>query len=396
MFEILQPAPRDPILGLTEAFQQDPNPAKINLGAGVYKDAQGKTPVFESVKKAQTRLLAAETSKNYLPIEGSPAYARAVQELLFGPNHEITASGRAATAHTPGGTGGLRVAADFIHQHFPQASIWLSEPTWANHPKIFAAAGLKVKTYPYFDPATHTLALDRLEACLEQIPAGDVLLLHACCHNPTGVDPTPQQWHSIATLAAARGLVPLVDFAYQGLGDGLQEDAQGLLALARASAELLIASSFSKNFGLYNERVGALTVVATSATAASNALGHIKIAIRTNYSNPPAHGAALVTTVLQDPLLRQEWEGEVTRMRERINSMRQLFVQTLSRQGVKQDFSFISHQQGMFSFSGLNQEQVKILRERNGIYIVDGGRINVAGMTEANMDTLCKAIAAVL
>ena len=396
MFEVLETAPPDPILGLTEAFKKDSNPAKINLGVGVYKDAQGNTPVFDSVKQAEERVLAAQTSKSYLAIDGAPEYAQAVQELLFGADSEIIAGQRAITAHTPGGTGGLRVAADFVHRMFPGARVWLSEPTWANHPKVFQAAGLETETYPYFDAGANSLALEPMRQALERVPAGDVVLLHGCCHNPTGVDPAPEQWKQIAEVAAARQFLPLVDFAYQGLGDGLREDAAGLLALCRPGAELLIASSFSKNFGLYNERVGALTLVGATPEAASKALGHLKICIRTNYSNPPAHGAALVSAVLQDPGLRHQWEGEVQAMRDRINSMRQLFVDTLKAKGVERDFSFIPRQRGMFSFSGLTPQQVEALRERFSIYVVGSGRINVAGMTEDNMDTLCEAIAAVL
>ena len=396
MFEKLDMAPPDPILGLTVAFKEDPNPAKINLGAGVYKDARGNTPIFASVKQAEERILTGETSKSYLPIDGPPEYARAVQELIFGANHEIVSSGHAITAQTPGGTGGLRVAGDFIHQQFPQASIWLSDPTWANHPKIFGAAGLQVKTYPYFDAATNGLDFERMLAGIAAIPAGDVLLLHGCCHNPTGVDPTPEQWVQIADTLADSGVLPLVDFAYQGLGDGLREDAQGLLALCRPGVELLVSSSFSKNFGLYSERIGALTLVAADAEAAARGLSHLKIAVRTNYSNPPAHGSAIVTEVLADPELSRQWDGEVAEMRARINGMRQLFVDTLKAKGVGRDFSFISRQRGMFSFSGLTPEQVGQLRDQHSIYIVNSGRINVAGITGDNIDTLCSAIASVL
>ena len=396
MFESLQAAPADPILGLTEAFKKDPHPGKINLGVGVYKDAQGNTPVFASVKQAEERILAAQTSKNYLAIEGAPEYGAVVQELLLGNRHEIITGQRAVTSQTPGGTGALRVAADFIHAMFPTAHIWLSDPTWANHPKVFEAAGMEVNTYPYFDAATNDLDLEAMLQTLEKIPTGDVILLHGCCHNPSGVDPNPEQWQRIATVIAARRLLPLVDFAYQGLGAGLKDDAAGLLSLCRPEAELLIASSFSKNFGLYNERVGALTLVGSSPEAAATALGHIKICVRTNYSNPPAHGAALVTAVLQDPALRSQWLGEVAAMRDRINGMRQLFVERLKGKGVERDFSFITRQRGMFSFSGLTPQQVETLRERNAIYIVGSGRINVAGMTEDNIDTLCDALAAVL
>lgn len=396
MFEKLDMAPPDPILGLTVAFKEDPNPAKINLGAGVYKDSRGNTPIFASVKKAEERILAGETSKSYLPIDGPPEYARAVQELVFGADHEILTSRRAVTVQSPGGTGGLRVAGDLIHQHFPGAKIWLSDPTWANHPKIFQAAGLQVETYPYFDAATNGLDFERLLTGIAAIPAGDVLLLHGCCHNPTGVDPTPQQWVQIADTLANSGVLLLVDFAYQGLGDGLRQDAQGLLALCRPGVELLVASSFSKNFGLYSERIGALTLVAADTQAAARGLSHLKIAVRTNYSNPPAHGSAIVTQVLSDPELRQLWDSEVAEMRTRINGMRQLFVDTLKAKGIERDFSFISRQRGMFSFSGLTPAQVKKLRDQHSIYIVGSGRINVAGITEDNIDTLCSAIASVL
>jgi aspartate aminotransferase len=396
MFEKLDMAPPDPILGLTAAFKKDPSPRKINLGVGVYKDSRGNTPVFASVKEAERRILSGEKSKNYLPIEGSPEYGLAVQRLLFGPEHEILASGRAVTVQTPGGTGGLRVAGDLIHRHFPAARIWISDPTWANHPKVFQASGMEVRTYPYFDAATNRLAFDQMLAALEQIPAGDVLLLHGCCHNPTGVDPTPQQWSRIADLVVRRGLLPLVDFAYQGLGDGLREDATGLLALCRPGVELLVVSSFSKNFGLYNERVGALTLATADPDAAARALSHLQIAIRINYSNPPAHGAAIVTEILGDPELRRQWEAEVAEMRDRINGMRRLFVETLKAKGVQRDFSFIGQQRGMFSFSGLNPQQVQRLREQDAIYLVGSGRINVAGMTADNMEALCTAIASVL
>ena len=396
MLETLAMAPPDPILGLTAAFRQDANPDKINLGVGVYKDANGDTPLFESVRRAQTQVQAGETSKDYLDIDGSPAYTAAVQTLLLGAGHEALVGQRAVTAHTPGGTGALRLAGDFVHQLFPRARIWISDPTWANHPKVFQAAGLEVETYPYFDPATNDLALGPMLESLGRIPRGDVVLLHGCCHNPTGVDPTPQVWSRIGDVIAEGGLLPLVDLAYQGLGDGLEEDTAGLRALCRPGAEILVASSFSKNFGLYNERVGALTAIAATAEAAAKALSHIKICIRTNYSNPPAHGAAIATQVLGDPELRALWESEVAAMRDRINGMRHLFVETLQAQGLEQDFDFIVRQRGMFSFSGLNAQQVEQLRQQYAIYIVGSGRINVAGMTPANMGRLCWAIAQLL
>jgi aspartate/tyrosine/aromatic aminotransferase len=290
----------------------------------------------------------------------------------------------------------LRVAADFIARMFPGARVWLSDPTWPNHPSVFKAAGLEVGVYPYFDAATNGVKFDAMLAAIRAMPAGDVLLLHGCCHNPTGADLTVAQWQQIADVVAERKLLPLIDFAYQGFGDGLEEDAAGMRLMCRPGQELLIASSFSKNFGLYNERVGALTLVANTTGAAELALGHLKLAIRANYSNPPSHGAAVVTTILRDPALRAQWEGEVTAMRDRINQMRHLFVETLNEKGVQQDFSFIAHQRGMFSFSGLTPDHVKALREQHAVYIVGSGRISVAGMTEGNMDALCTAIAAVL
>lgn len=396
MFEQFTPAPPDAILGLTEAFKKDPNPNKINLGVGVYKDAQGRTPVLASVKAAEERILAQEQSKGYLGIDGSPEYAAAVQEMLFGAGHPIIAEKRAVTAQSPGGTGALRVAADFVKAMFPDATVWLSEPTWPNHPNIFKSAALKVATYPYFDAATNGVKFDAMLDAIRQMPAGDVLLLHGCCHNPTGADLTAEQWQQIAAVVAERNILPLIDFAYQGFGDGLEEDAQGMRTVCERVDEVLIANSYSKNFGLYSERIGALTLVAKRAEDAETALGHIKIAIRTNYSNPPAHGAAIVNTILGDAELRQQWECELTEMRDRINEMRHLFVETLNEKGVDQDFSFIARQRGMFSYSGLKPAHVKALREKHGVYIVGSGRINVAGMTAANMDYLCAAIADVL
>lgn len=396
MLERLDMAPPDPILGLTAAFKADPAPDKINLGVGVYQDDQGRTPVPEVVRRAEKRVFEAETTKSYLPIDGSPEFVCAVQTLLLGDGHRLLSERRAVTLQTPGGTGALRVAGDFIHQHFPHATLWLSDPTWANHPKVFAAAGVPVQTYPYFDAESSGLDFGRMLGEVRRMPPGDILLLHGCCHNPTGVDPDPEQWEELAEAIRERDVLPLVDLAYQGLGDGLRQDARGLTALCGENAELLVASSFSKNFGLYRERVGALTLIASEPEAAERALSHLKIAVRTNYSNPPAHGSAIVIEVLTDPHLRREWEAEVNAMRQRIQDMRRLFVETLQAKGVKRDFSFINRQRGMFSYSGLTPGQVQRLREEFSIYIVGSGRINVAGMTTENMDQLCQAIAAVL
>ena len=396
MFEQFEMAPPDPILGLVEAFNKDPNPNKISLGAGVYKDENNNTPLLESVQRAEASLLDPNRNGAYLPIPGSPEYGAKVQELLFGPDHEIIAAARAATAHTPGGTGALRVAGDFIHKMLPEATLWVSDPTWANHGAVFAAAGLTLKKYAYFNPETNGLRFDEMLATLEDATPGDVVLLHGCCHNPTGIDPTGDQWNTLTSFIHDKELLPLVDFAYQGFGTGIEEDATGLRSFCQPGEPLLICSSFSKNFGLYRERVGAFTLVAEDSDAKEKAFSHVKIAIRTNYSNPPSHGGAIVTAILSDEALRDCWEKELATMRMRIHKMRSLFVKTLTEKGVQRDFNFITQQQGMFSFSGLTKEQVATLRDKHSIYIVGSGRINVAGMTENNMDTLCTAIAEVL
>lgn len=396
MFETIEPAAEDSILGLTVAFQKDPNPNKINLGVGVYKDGSGQTPVLSTVKEAEERLLRSVATKSYLPIDGLASYAELSQQVVFGSEHTILSAGRAATVQTPGGTGALRVAADFVRRIFPSATVWLSDPTWPNHPNVFGSAALQIHSYPYFEAETNGVAFHRMMAALETIPTGDVLLLHGCCHNPTGADLSSQQWQAVAALCAERGILPLLDFAYQGFGDGLDEDASGVRIVADHCREFLVATSYSKNFGLYNERVGALTLVADSAEAADAANSHMKICVRTNYSNPPAHGGQIVAEILGDPELRQRWEVELAEMRNRINDMRHLFVETLDQQGAGRDFSFIARQRGMFSYSGLSPEQVQALRDRHSVYIVGSGRINVAGMTQANMGYLCEAIADVL
>ncbi len=396
MFEKLEIAPPDPILGLTEAFKKDSNPNKINLGVGEYKDSNGLTPILDSVKKAEQIILEKEQTKLYLPIDGNPIYNKHVQFLLFGQSSPILHAKRAVTVQTPGGTAALRVGADFLAKHFPNATIWLSDPTWPNHNALFQSANLPIKSYPYYNSESKTLDFDRMLDILKSVPAGDVVLLHGGCHNPTGVDPDREQWIALGETAASQGWIPFVDFAYQGFATGIEEDALGVRELALKVPEIIIASSFSKNFGLYNERVGALTLVGKTEEEVQKALGNLKRCVRTNYSNPPAHGASIVATVLETPELRKEWEGEVAAMRSRIAQMRTLFVETLKKKGVKRDFSFIAKQKGMFSFSGLNVDQVKVLREKYSIYIVGNGRINVAGMTEKNMEPLCTAIAEVL
>ncbi|OQB33225.1 MAG: Aspartate aminotransferase [Candidatus Hydrogenedentes bacterium ADurb.Bin170] len=396
MFETLQMAPADSILGLTEAFKKDSNPNKINLGVGVYKDAAGNTPVLESVKRAERILVEEAETKSYLSITGSSAFANATRTLLFGKSHSVTENGRAYTANTPGGTGALRVAGDFLYRWNPKGRVWLSNPTWANHGAIFEAAGLETKAYTYYDPASKDIDFDGMLASLGESAPGDVLLLHACCHNPSGVDLSQEQWLTMSELIREKSLLPLIDFAYQGFGAGLDEDAVGVRLLSEQLPEVLICSSYSKNFGLYQDRVGALTLVAADADSGARAFSQVEKAIRANYSNPPAHGSLVVTTILESDILRGMWEEEVAGMRKRINEMRALFVDTLQSLGVKQDFSFIRRQHGMFSFSGLNKDQVELLRTRYAIYIVGSGRISVAGMTEKNMPALCNAIADVL
>lgn len=396
MFENIKAAPADPILGLGEAFKSETRANKINLGIGIYKDAQGATPIMRAVKEAEARLLAKENSKNYLGIDGIADYNQRTKALLFGADSQIIAQDRARTVQSLGGTGALRVAAEFIKRQTKAQNVWISTPTWPNHNAIFNAVGMTIREYRYYDAKRKALDWDNLIADLSNANEGDVVLFHGCCHNPTGIDPTPEQWKQLAELSVKNGWLPLFDFAYQGLANGLNEDAVGLRTFAANHKELLVASSFSKNFGLYNERVGAFTLVAENADIAATALTQVKSIIRTLYSNPASHGGATVATVLNDPQLRQEWENELTEMRERIKKMRHLFVQLLKEYGAKQDFGFIMEQNGMFSFSGLSAEQVDRLREEFAIYAVRSGRINVAGITEDNIRYLCESIVKVL
>lgn len=396
MFENIAAAPADPILGLADLFRADERPNKINLGIGVYKDETGLTPVLTSVKKAEQYLLENETSKNYLSIDGLPEFARCTQALLFGADNQIISAKRARTAQTPGGTGALRVAADFLAAQTGVKRVWVSNPSWPNHKNVFESAGLQVCEYQYYDADNHRLDFAGMLSSLQQAQAGDVVLFHGCCHNPTGIDPTVEQWAQLAELSQSKGWLPLFDFAYQGFANGLEEDAAGLRLFAERHAELLVASSYSKNFGLYNERVGAMTLVAKDAATADTAFSQVKYTIRANYSNPPAHGAAVVATILSNQALRSIWEQELTDMRQRIQRMRQLFVNTLQEKGAGRDFSFIIQQNGMFSFSGLTKDQVIRLREEFAVYAVNSGRVNVAGMTPDNMAPLCEAIVAVL
>lgn len=391
MFENLTAAPADPILGLADLYNKDERTNKINLSVGIYKDETTKTPILESVRKAGHLLLNDETTKSYFPIDGLKSFNIATQTLLFGSENE-----RARTAQAPGGTGALRIMADFLARKTKIKRVWVSNPTWPNHRSVFQMAGLEVREYHYYSAQTYTLDFDAMMSSLNQVTAGEAVLFHGCCHNPTGIDPTPEQWQAISNLALKNGWLPLFDLAYQGFGQGIEEDVYGLRLFANNHPELLIASSYSKNFGLYNERVGAFTLIAANAEIADRAFSQVKTIIRANYSNPPAHGAKIVSYILNNKELKEEWIDELTSMRQRIHRMRQLFVKTLQDKGANQDFSFIAKQNGMFSFSGLNEEQVLKLRNDYGIYIVNSGRINVAGMTLDNMSRLCESIVEVL
>ncbi|MDH2923850.1 aspartate aminotransferase [Nicoletella semolina] len=396
LFNHIQAAPADPILGLGEAFKAELRPEKINLGIGVYKDANGQTPIVQAVKEAEKRLLAKENTKNYLTIDGISEFNIHTQALLFGENAQVITQKRAKTAQSLGGTGALRIAAEFIKRHTTAQNVWISTPTWPNHNAIFNAVGITIKEYRYYNKETKSLDWNNLIADLAHAEKGDVVLLHGCCHNPTGIDPTPEQWETLAKMSAEKGWLPLFDFAYQGFANGLEEDAFGLRTFAKNHTELLVASSFSKNFGLYNERVGAFTLVAENENVANNAFSQVKSIIRVLYSNPSSHGASAVATVLADNELKANWIAELAEMRNRIKQMRAKFVELLKQKGATQNFDFIIEQNGMFSFSGLTPEQVDRLRDEFAIYAVRSGRINVAGITEANINALCDAIVKVL
>lgn len=396
MWKNIEAAPADSILGLTDAFRKDPCPQKVNLGVGVYKDDQGRTPILECVKAAEKLLLENESTKSYLPISGDPAYAAGVQRLLFGEGSEVVTGGRAATVHAPGGTGALRVGADLLKKFMPNAKVWLSSPTWANHKGVFTTAGFPLGEYPYYDPVTKAVDFAGMVKCLKAIPAGDIVLLHACCHNPSGVDLDNEQWREIVAIAGEQGWMPFLDFAYQGFGLGVEEDRYAVEQFAATGRDLFVASSFSKNFGLYNERTGALTIVSPNREESAVAMSHLKTVVRVIYSNPPAHGGLVAATILGDPALYRQWLDELAAMRERIVAMRTALVDGLNARGVAGDFSYIKRQRGMFSFSGLSDATVAWLREHKNIYVVGGGRINLAGLTSKNIDYVCDAIAEAL
>lgn len=393
-FSVVNPAPPDAILGLTEAFQADTRASKMNLSVGVYKDESGKTPILQCVKDAEQKLLSDESSKGYLSIDGLPDYREHVRNLVFG---DKVPADRIAVLQSPGGTGALRIAADFLATQLPKARIWIPTPTWANHRAIFDAAGLPNDGYAYLGGDRTSLDLDAMLTDLrEKSNSGDAVLLHACCHNPTGVDPTAEQWTAIAEVIREKELLPLVDFAYQGFGEGLEADAVGLHSVLDVVDEAIVCNSFSKNFGLYSERVGAVSLIAATADEASTAQSQLKRIVRCNYSNPPRHGGSIVATILDDAALTATWKTELESMRTRITRLRAQFVETMKTSGGGHDFSFLLSQKGMFSFSGLTAMQVDELKQKHGVYIVGSGRINVAGMSESRMEQLCDAVASVL
>jgi aromatic-amino-acid transaminase len=389
-------APADPILGLTEAFQADKNPSKVNLGVGVYQNADAKIPVLRVVREAERRWYEKEDSKGYLPIDGVPAYSREVKGLLFGEGSPLVEAGRVVTAQALGGTGALKLGADFLRRFFPSSKLWISSPSWENHRALFESAGFGVEEYPYYDAKTRGLDFAGMRGAISKLPAKSVVVLHACCHNPTGVDLSESEWEEIVSVVKERDLLPFVDFAYQGFGDGVFEDAKAVRAFAKAEVPCLIASSFSKSFSLYRERVGAISFVTRTSDEAKRVTSQLKRVIRTNYSNPSSHGGQVVALVLSDPELKQQWQAELQEMRERIARMRKLFVERLTAKGVDRDFSFIERQKGMFSYSGIDLESVRKLRSEFGIYIVDSGRICVAALNERNVDYVTDSIKKVL
>ena len=384
-------APADPILGVTEAYVADQNPRKVNLGVGVYTDDQGKIPLLECVRHAESERLKSAAPRGYLPIDGLAAYDRAVQALVFGKESE-----RIVTVQALGGTGGLKVGADFLKLVQPGAQVWISDPSWENHRQLFEAAGFKVNTYPYYDARTHGLDFAGMKQALDALPAGSIVVLHACCHNPTGVDLTQEQWQAVLDIVSSRGLIPFLDLAYQGFAEGLDADAYAARLFSEAVSPVFLSSSFSKSFSLYGERVGALSVVTGSAEEAARVLSNLKRIVRTNYSNPPTHGGQIVATVLGNPQLKSLWDREVGGMRDRIKTMRKTLVDSIHKRVPESDFKFVLAQRGMFSYSGLTRDQVRRLREEYSIYTIDTGRICVAALTTKNVEYVADAIASVI
>lgn len=396
LFSAVEMAPRDPILGLNEAYNADARPHKVNLGVGVYYDEQGRIPLLRAVVEAEQQRVAAQAPRGYLPIEGIAAYDQAVQHLLFGAESSLVREGRAITVQAVGGTGALKIGADFLKRLLPDAVVAISDPSWENHRALFEGAGFPVQNYRYYDAASNGLNRAGFLADLQALPERSVVVLHACCHNPTGVDLQPADWQAVLDVVKARNLVPFLDIAYQGFGDGIEEDAQAVRLFADSGLTFLVSSSFSKSFSLYGERVGALTLVSESREESARVLSQVKRVIRTNYSNPPTHGATIVASVLSNPELRALWEAELSEMRQRIRTMRNALVEGLAAAGAIRDFAFVNAQRGMFSYSGLTAEQVERLKSEFGIYAVSTGRICVAALNERNLPPTVQAIAAVL
>ncbi len=396
MFEHIPPFAGDPILSLNEDFQKDPRPHKINLSIGIYFDDAGRIPVLESVRRAESLVVAQGGPKPYLPIEGAANFRLSVQHLLFGAEHEAVRSGRISTIQSVGSSGGLKVGADFLARHFPGSQVWVSDPTWDNHRSMFEGAGLTVHTYPYYDAASGGLKFDAMLQAMRRLPARSVVLLHACCHNPTGVDLTAAQWDELIPVLREREALSYLDLAYQGFGDSIVQDAYVVRAMASAGLSFFVANSFSKSMSVYGERCGALSVVCPDAAQALNVLGQLKFAVRRNYSSPPIHGGQIVATVLADRELRPIWERELAAMRERILAMRQRVHAVLSAKIPGRDFGYFLTQRGMFSYTGLSPEQVDVLREKHGVYLVRSGRMCVAGLNSNNVEATAVAFAKVL
>jgi len=396
LFANVELAPRDPILGLTEGFNADTRPNKVNLGVGVYYDDNGKIPLLAAVRSAEKTRLEAMPARGYQPIEGLALYNQSVQKLLFGADSPLLADGRVVTLEALGGTGALKVGADFLKRLLPDAHVYISDPSWENHRALFESAGFVVENYPYYDAATRGVNFSAMKATLGELPANSIVILHACCHNPTGADLSDAQWREVVEIARERRLVPFIDMAYQGFSAGIEADAVAARLFAKSGLSFLVSSSFSKSFSLYGERVGALSLVTASKDEAARVLSQVKRVIRTNYSNPPTHGGAIVAAVLSSPELRQMWEDELAGMRERIHAMRTSLVDKLRERGVKQDFSFVAKQRGMFSFTGLNPAQVERLKTEYAIYAVSTGRICLAALNSRNIDYVADAIAALL
>lgn len=396
LFSSVEMAPKDPILGLTETFLADQRPEKVNLGVGVYYDDQGKLPLLRAVKRAEEARVAKGLPRGYQPIDGPAAYNKAVQALLFGSDSPVLTSGRVVTIDALGGTGGLRVGAEYLRRLCADSQVAISNPTWENHRGVFESAGFPVLSYTYYDPQSHGLDFGGMVQSLKGMRERTIVLLHACCHNPTGVDLNLQQWEEVVALCKAKQFIPFLDLAYQGFGDGIDQDAAAVRLFVESGLPFMVASSFSKSFSLYGERVGALSLITANADEAARVLSQVKRVIRTNYSNPPTHGGGIVSDVLNSPELRALWEQELGEMRDRIRQMRAAFTEKLKALGTKQDFSFVTKQRGMFSFSGLSVQQVDRLREEHAIYAISTGRICVAALNSNNIDRVVRAVASVL